>query len=185
MQWRWIAAVGLVVSLALFGYAYAQEEVVLPEPLEEPVEVQPEQPQFMVDPTAEIEQGTTFEGDAKLNQPIIDLALQPLIDLAQQDLMNRLGPTLAAAQPIEVIEARAVVWSDGGLGCPRPDMAYIQVMTDGTLIRLRAADGTVYQYHSGGRRLPFLCENPDPLRIPPAEPAAPGDTPLPPPGFGV
>jgi hypothetical protein len=67
-----------------------------------------------------------------------------------------------------VVEMRTVVWPDGSLGCPEPDVAYIQVQRDGLLIRLRARR-RVYQYHSGGGRPPFLCEHPIvPEDIPPS-----------------
>jgi hypothetical protein len=90
--------------------------------------------------------------------PVIDPALQPQIDHAQQDLATRLG---IAPTDIEVLEAYTVTWPDGSLGCPMPDMAYIQVLMDGALIRLRAFDA-VYEYHSGATRPPFLCEQPTP-----------------------
>jgi hypothetical protein len=52
------------------------------------------------------------------------------------------------------------VWSDAGLGCPQPGMAYIQVPQDGYLIILRA-NNQLYNYHGGGRgdNPPFLCQN--------------------------
>ena len=81
---------------------------------------------------------------------------------------------------IEVLEARAVIWPDAGLGCPRPGMRYRQVPTDGALIRLRAG-GRVYEYHSGGRRGLFLCERPLDAhedarpRSDPSPPASPRD----------
>lgn len=86
--------------------------------------------------------------------PIYDLALQPLVSQAVADLAQRLSlePT-----HIEVLEARAVVWPDASLGCPQPGMRYIQVPQDGALVRLQAA-GQDYEYHSGGDRGLFLCE---------------------------
>ena len=87
----------------------------------------------------------------------------PQVSEAIADLAGRLG--VAPAQ-IEVVSVEAVVWPDGGLGCPQPGMMYPQVLQDGLRIQL-AVDGVVYQYHSGGRRAPFLCEHP-------AEPAPPG-----------
>lgn len=86
--------------------------------------------------------GTTDEPD-----------LERLIDQARRDLAARVS---AAAETIEVLEARAVTWPDAGLGCDRPHMRYKQVPTDGALIRL-GAGGRVYEYHSGGGRGPFLC----------------------------
>ena len=38
-------------------------------------------------------------------------------------------------------------------------MAYIQVQVEGALVRLRV-NKDIYEYHSGGRRQPFLCEQP-------------------------
>jgi hypothetical protein len=98
----------------------------------------------------------------------IDPIHQPLVDFTVQDLATRLGidPTT-----IEPLEARSVVWPDGALGCPTPGMAYIQVQVEGALVRLRV-DGKLYEYHTGGTRPPFLCEQPAP-EPPPADPAVP------------
>jgi hypothetical protein len=87
---------------------------------------------------------------------LIDDSLRPLINTAVADLARRLrlDPTM-----ITVVEARSVVWPDGGLGCPRPGMIYPQVQQDGALIRLRA-QGRDFAYHSGGSRPIFLCEKP-------------------------
>jgi hypothetical protein len=113
-----------------------------------------------------------IEGEMPLNaEPVfgeINPALQPLIEVAQQDLGARLG--MANWWDIGVLEARAVTWPDGGLGCPEPDMAYIQILVDGSLIRLWA-DSKEYEYHSGGTRAPFLCMHPVP---PPAIPPGGG-----------
>ena len=83
-------------------------------------------------------------------------AMRPLIEMARADLARRLG---IAPDSVEVVEARAVVWPDASLGCPRPGMAYKQVPEDGALVRL-SAGGRVYHYHSGGSRALFLCERP-------------------------
>lgn len=61
-----------------------------------------------------------------------------------------------AEDEIEVLEARDVTWPDAAAGCPRPGMVYMQVLTPGTLVRLRA-DGREYRYHARGRSLPLLC----------------------------
>jgi hypothetical protein len=80
----------------------------------------------------------------------------PIVLAAAKDLAKRLNVGL---NDIAVISFEAVVWPDGGLGCPRPGMIYTQVQQDGARILLQVG-GTVYQYHSGGSRGPFLCENP-------------------------
>jgi hypothetical protein len=86
----------------------------------------------------------------------VEPGLEPLITLAIKDLASRLS---LAEGEIEVLEAVAVVWPNAALGCPQPGMSYRQVPMDGTLIRLQA-EGKVYEYHSGGGRDPFLCEQP-------------------------
>ena len=58
-----------------------------------------------------------------------------------------------------VLEARAVVWPDGSLGCPRPGVEYTQMVQEGVLIRLQLGV-RIYAYHGGGSRLPELCEAP-------------------------
>jgi hypothetical protein len=83
-------------------------------------------------------------------------SLQKLVDQAVHNLAERLD---IDAEQIEVVEARAVVWPDGSLDCPQPGMAYIQVLQEGVLIRLRVGK-RVYNYHGGGGRAPFFCENP-------------------------
>ena len=85
-----------------------------------------------------------------------DPGVRFLVEMSRGDLAKRLG---IAPDHIEVVEARAVMWPDASLGCPRPGMAYKQVPEDGALVRL-SAGGRTYEYHSGGRRAPFLCENP-------------------------
>lgn len=82
----------------------------------------------------------------------------PQVAQAIKDLARRLSVSL---DKITVARAEAVTWPDGGLGCPQPGMAYIQVQQDGMRIVLNV-DGKEYHYHSGERRPPFLCENPTP-----------------------
>jgi hypothetical protein len=82
-----------------------------------------------------------------------DPYLASLVALASADLAEHLSVTLG---DIVVISAKSVVWPDGSLGCPIPDMRYTQVQVDGTKIVL-SVDGGVYNYHSGANRGPFLC----------------------------
>src|ERR1043166_10327248 len=128
--WR-TAALG-IVSVALLGCAtsaMAQEQ-------ESPGS------KFRVDPSNPILGEPTIE--QQLPTGPVDPALQPQIEIAQQDLGTRLN--FANWWDIEVLEARGVTWPDGGLGCPTPGMAYIQVLVDGALIRLNG-DGKLYEYH--------------------------------------
>jgi hypothetical protein len=84
----------------------------------------------------------------------VSQGLQRFVDLAVADLAQRLD---VGTDQIEVIEVQEVVWPDAGLGCPQPGMRYRQVPQDGLLIRL-GVEERVYDYHSGGGRDPFLCE---------------------------
>jgi hypothetical protein len=86
----------------------------------------------------------------------VEPGMEGLIEMAREDLAKRLS---IRADEIEVLEAKAVVWPDASLGCPQPGMRYKQVPMDGALIRL-LVEGKVYEYHSGGGRAPFLCEQP-------------------------
>ena len=107
-----------------------------------------------VDPdlTPAEEQPVPADSPELLPEPVA--GLQPIIDLAKADLAKRLS---LEAEAISVARAEFVVWPDGGLGCPQPGMAYVQVLVDGTYIEL-IAGGVMYPYHSGGDRGPFLCE---------------------------
>ena len=84
--------------------------------------------------------------------------LQRLVDIAKTDLGAKLG---VGADDIDLVEAAYVTWRDSSIGCPRPDMQYMQVLTNGARIVLRA-NGVLYHYHSGGSRAPFLCARPSP-----------------------
>jgi hypothetical protein len=80
--------------------------------------------------------------------------LETLVKQAMEDLAERLS---IPVEQIEVLEAKSVVWPDGGLGCPEPGLAYTQVPREGVLIRLRA-ERRIYSYHGGAGARPFLCE---------------------------
>lgn len=86
----------------------------------------------------------------------LDPAMRQLVAHAQADLAARRG---VDASTVEVVEARAMTWPDPSLGCPQPGMLYKQVPVDGVLIRLKI-DGTIFNYHGGAGRAPFLCEHP-------------------------
>lgn len=75
---------------------------------------------------------------------------------AVADLATRLDVDAAS---IEVVSMEEVTWRDGSLGCAKEGSMYTQALVDGSRIILRA-DGTDYEYHSGGTRPPFWCELP-------------------------
>jgi hypothetical protein len=76
----------------------------------------------------------------------------PLVVAAVDDLAEKLG---IESDAVSVMQAVAVTWPDGSLGCPEPGMMYTQALVDGTFVLLEA-DGRQYQYH-GGDPL-FLCQ---------------------------
>jgi hypothetical protein len=120
-----------------------------------------------ISPTQVIQEETVAVNPTIQSPP--DPALQGLVMQAKEDLAGRLS---VGVDQIDLIEAEAVVWPDSSLGCPRPGMMYTQVQHDGSLIRLRVGK-RIYDYHSGGNRPPFLCEQ-----------ATKSDGLVPPPGSG-
>jgi len=158
---RWIPVVGIVL-VALLGVGQVTAAM---------QEATDGSTMFHVDPLNPVEGEPPIQpGSAPMP---IEPMYQSLVDYTVKDLATRLAIDPAT---IEQLEARAVVWPDGGLGCPTPGMAYIQVQVDGALVRLRV-DGKLYEYHSGGSRAPFLCDQPAGVPEP-----QPGDQPAPPPG---
>ena len=81
-----------------------------------------------------------------------------LIEKAKEDLAQRLAVPITQ---ISLVEATEVEWSDSSLGCPQPDMFYLQVITPGYLILLEA-NGAQYEYHSNRDAYVIYCENTNP-----------------------
>jgi hypothetical protein len=114
-----------------------------------------------VRPTLRVESTLVPEGAALPNTPVAvppatALVSTGQVELAKADLARRRS---VALDTIRVVEVLSVTWPDPGLGCPQPGMAYKQVPVDGLLIRLES-DGQLFEYHSGGSKAPFLCEQP-------------------------
>jgi hypothetical protein len=86
-------------------------------------------------------------------QPGIPNALPGLVVRAKNDLSRRLN---VQESKISVVEAIAVDWSDGSIGCPEPGMGYIQVITPGYWIVLEVA-GEKYFYHADQRDRLIHC----------------------------
>lgn len=152
------------MKIEIFAAAFTAVAFVACAPVAAPV-TPPATPTFTVGDDGAIvqEEVIVVEKTAQPTPTEGSQSMLPQVNEAIADLSGRLG---VAPEQIEVVSVEAVVWPDGGLGCPQPGMLYPQVLQDGMRIRL-AVDGVIYQYHSGGRRVPFLCENP-------AEPAPPG-----------
>jgi hypothetical protein len=71
------------------------------------------------------------------------------------DAVDRTG---VEPEAIEVVQAAAVTWNDGSLGCPEPDMSYTMALVDGYHVILSAGDEDLdYRVAAqGGFR---LCES--------------------------
>jgi hypothetical protein len=67
--------------------------------------------------------------------------------------------TGTAPEDITIISVEAVEFSDSSLGCPKPDMAYLQVITPGhKVVASTAADNTrLLDVRLSGRH-GFVCE---------------------------
>lgn len=73
-----------------------------------------------------------------------------LLGQARAALARELG---LAEDTITVVAAEPAEWRDSSLGCPQPDMNYMQVITPGYRFVL-SAQGRQYEYHSDtGQRL--------------------------------
>ena len=95
--------------------------------------------------------------------------MEGLVDLAIADLATRMSMDKDA---IEVLQAEFVTWPNSSMGCPQPGFQYLDVLTNGSRIVLRAGEAT-YHYHSGKNRPPFWCRTPS--KAAPV-PYSPGET---------
>ena len=85
--------------------------------------------------------------------PNESLTLEQTARWAQIDLANALETEL---EQVRIVEAREVVWSDGAIGCPRPEGFYTQALVEGYLVVLSHHNEQAY-YHSSRGQKPFLC----------------------------
>ncbi len=73
-------------------------------------------------------------------------------DVAIEALAAELG---TAGDQISVQSVSAVDWRDSSLGCPKPDMAYLSVITPGHRITL-LANGKLHSVHEANNKA-FVC----------------------------
>ena len=71
------------------------------------------------------------------------------VALAVETLARELG---CAPTEVAVAEVTPVEWPDSSLGCPRPGMMYLQVLTPGYRIRLICASREYVLHTDLGRR---------------------------------
>jgi hypothetical protein len=85
--------------------------------------------------------------------PVKGEAPQDLLDAVFDDLVERLD---VGREAVAVVQAEYVIWSDGSLGCPQPDMMYTQALLPGYRIVLRVGDET-FNYHAAESGYFVLC----------------------------
>lgn len=85
--------------------------------------------------------------------PIVGPVPPELLQMITGDLATRTGANPA---DIVVVQAEAVEWPDGSLGCPKPGEAYLQVITPGYKVVLELA-GKSYDYRANDRGFFFEC----------------------------
>ncbi|MFO7167617.1 MAG: hypothetical protein DIU80_006270 [Chloroflexota bacterium] len=88
--------------------------------------------------------------------PVIDESSRPAVDRAKADLAQFLN---ISPDEIEVIQVQPVDWNDTSLGCAQPDTTYLQVITPGYQVVLRAA-GNTYTYHTDSGANVVRCTTP-------------------------
>jgi hypothetical protein len=80
-------------------------------------------------------------------------APQPLLDAILDDAAAR---TNLARSELIVLQDQAIIWSDGSLGCPQPDMVYTMALVDGYHVIVQAGDQQL-DYRSGNNNNFQLC----------------------------
>lgn len=91
--------------------------------------------------------------------PLTSPAIGPLLEAIATDLSAAEG---VGVGDVEFLGVESVVWPDTGLGCPAPDMMYIQVLTEGALVRARVA-GVEAEYHTEDLTRFVRCEDGRPV----------------------
>ena len=71
-------------------------------------------------------------------------------------LLSDLAARGVSTDGIEVVVAQAVTWPNGALGCPKPGIAYTQMVTNGYQVVV-SVGGKRYDYRFGSTATPRLC----------------------------
>jgi len=76
-----------------------------------------------------------------------------LVGAIKKDLSLLIGVPIHS---MDIVQAEAVTWPDGSLGCPEPGVAYTQALVEGYRVMLNV-DGTTYDYHAAQDGRFLLC----------------------------
>ncbi|NTV63806.1 MAG: hypothetical protein HGA65_09755 [Oscillochloris sp.] len=99
-------------------------------------------------PLPSLDQVTMTATDTIVGEVPADLLAKIIADAAERSGVE--------AANIVVQKGQAIEWSDSSLGCPQPDMAYMQVITPGYQVLLQVGAST-YDYHANTRGYFLLC----------------------------
>lgn len=148
--------VALLVLLALVaGCAPQAAEPAAPQPaenlptLEVPADptTAPVEEEAMPGDETEVEMGELDSGEVP----------EAIFAAIVTDLASRTASTLRA-DDIVVVKAESVVWPDGSLGCPEPDMMYTMATVNGYHVVLETPEGT-FDFRVSDNGNFRLCEN--------------------------
>lgn len=135
--------------------------------LSSPTAAQPVSPTQGEPSTIEVESNATPTRPEKTLPdgavPVETVAVTPILGEAPDKLMDAIIADLVEQhevdpQAIDVIQAEAVVWKDGSLGCAQPGQVYTQAPVDGYHVILSAGSQT-YDYRAADSGYFFLCES--------------------------
>lgn len=107
--------------------------------------------------------GCNANGEPATNDAsaILSDGTQRALEAAEVSIATKAAGILAEeldipVSEVMVISVRPVEWPDSSIGCPQPGQAYMQVITPGHKISLRARDQVYVMHEAGGK--PFLCK---------------------------
>ena len=118
-------------------------------------------PQVPVDRTPAVKEKRTARPGLPERVPAVE-ARTPIVGEVPDDLLTLIRADLAARTGLDpevfaLIQAEAVTWNDGSLGCPQPDEYYAQVLVEGYRVVLSHLDRE-YDYRVGRNSEFRLCE---------------------------
>lgn len=106
--------------------------------------------------TVDLSQVTSVPGEGppqEAPKPGVPNSSAALVHLVSQDLATYLGIDVSQ---VALERMEEVVWPDGSLGCPEPEMAYTMALVPGFQIFL-TANGQTYAYHTNEQQYFVLC----------------------------
>uniref|UniRef100_A0A7C1JTD7 Uncharacterized protein n=1 Tax=Caldilinea aerophila TaxID=133453 RepID=A0A7C1JTD7_9CHLR len=98
---------------------------------------------------------------AEFPAPVGGVTGEAPVNLLEAILADAATRTGLERNALVVLQDEAVVWSDGSLGCPEPDMMYTQALVEGYHVIIQAGDRQL-DYRASRSGFFKLCESPLP-----------------------